>query len=300
MRKEKRVVKEFYNTFGWLRDADGIYKDTSTFVDLRPVLDSYRHRTHLRVKDFLKPHGEYFLDAGSGAIPHPEYLEYSAGYKWRVCVDLSERALIEAKSKLQEQGICVLADITKLPFKDGIFDATVCAHVLYHIPQDEQESAIHELYRTLKCGSSCTIIYAWPTSLLSKIAIYLSARQLTATIRRLISTIPGTRLLWRKIMKPALRIPDKPIPDNERHDMLGHPPLYAHFHSYEWFEKSLPHDWHVDIRCWRSVDRIFTTKFVHENLSGLFLVKLMSWLETIFPHTLARIGRYPIIIIQKD
>ena len=39
MRQEKQVVRDFYDTYGWEKEADGKYRDTSAFVDLRPVLD---------------------------------------------------------------------------------------------------------------------------------------------------------------------------------------------------------------------------------------------------------------------
>ena len=285
MRKEKQIVKKFYDTFGWHKNTDGIYNDTSGAVDLRSVLDSYYHKTHMRVKNFLISRGEYFLDAGSGAIPQPELLEYSSSYKRRVCIDLSERALMEARAKLKEQGLYVLADVANLPFKDGVFDAIVSAHVLYHVPQDEQESAVIELHRTMKCGSSCVIIYVWPTCLLTKIAKLFNARWI-------IAKISGTRL--RKIVKRVLQ-----IFDDEKHEGGSRPPLYLHAHNYQWFQKIVPYDWNVDIRCWRSVDNIFTETLVPNNFWGRLLMKLIFWLETVFPHALAKIGAYPMIIIRK-
>ncbi len=170
MRKEKQIVQEFYNNFGWHKVTGGIYKDTETFVDMRLVMRDYFHKMHMRVKRCIKSNVKYFLDAGSGAIPHPEYLKYSVGYERRVCVDFSIKALSESRSKLKDRGFYVVSDLTKLPFKDGIFDATVSAHVLYHIPEDEQKAAIFELYRTMKKDAKCVIIYIWPSSLLTKIA----------------------------------------------------------------------------------------------------------------------------------
>src|SRR5258707_3683017 len=93
LRHEKKVVREFYETFGWATDQTGTYNDTSSFVDLRPVLSAYYHDTQLRVRRFLKPSGTYFLDAGSGPVSQCEYVSYSAGYAYRVCIDLSPRAL---------------------------------------------------------------------------------------------------------------------------------------------------------------------------------------------------------------
>ena len=275
MSKEKQIAKEFYDTFGWYRNKYGVYKDTAAFVDMRSVLDSYRHKTHIRVKNFLRSRGEHFLDAGSGAIPHPEYLEYSSDYKWRVCVDLSQRALIEARSKLKEKGFLVLADVTKLPFRDEVFDASILAHVLYHIPRDEQKSVVLELYRTLKSGSSCVIIYSWPTCLITKIVefVFLVVRFF------------------------HVRAPKRTNNSLNEENIL--PPLYFHAHDYRWFQENFPDDWDLDIRCWRLVSTNFTRIFVPNNFLGELLMRVISWFETKIPHGLSRIGQYPMIIIRK-
>jgi SAM-dependent methyltransferase len=227
----------------------------------------------MRVKEFLKPHGEFFLDAGSGSIPLPEYLEYSSGYKWRVCLDISRRALIEAGSKTAKEGLCVLGDVTKLPFKDDVFEATVSSHVLYHVPADEQKSAVLEMHRTMKPGSSCVILYSWfpiPNRLITKL-------QNSAFCLK----------IWRKILQT-------PEEDDIR-------PLYFHAHDYEWFQDNFLHldGWDVDIRCWRSVDSILTRILVPSNYLGHLLLRLIFWSETVIPHALARIGRFPMIIINK-
>ena len=43
-----------------------------------------------------------------------------------------------------------VANIEKIPFRDGVFDAIVCIHVLEHVEDDR--SAISELFRVLKPG----------------------------------------------------------------------------------------------------------------------------------------------------
>jgi SAM-dependent methyltransferase len=159
LREDKRAVRNFYDTFGWSKRMSGPYVDTALFADIRPVLETYYHRTHIRVGKFLKGAGEYFLDAGSGPIPHPEYLEYSRHYRKRVCLDLSMRALIDARSKLGEHGAYVMGDLTALPFGDRTFDAILSAHAVYHVPDDQQAGAARELYRTLRDRGNCVITY---------------------------------------------------------------------------------------------------------------------------------------------
>jgi ubiquinone/menaquinone biosynthesis C-methylase UbiE len=285
VRREKQIVQEFYDNFGWDRGDDGFYRDTSTFVDLRPVLDDYYRKTHRLVKSFIPAHGQYFLDAGCGAIANAEDLQYSLGYRWRVCVDFSKRALWEARSRLGAEGFFVLADITKLPFKDNVFDGTVSAHVLYHVPEDEQEAALRELHRTVKRGGSCVIIYTWPICWLTKVATF--AQALGSIVM-----IPTT--FWRNLSRATA-----PQPKNVRESRQSHPPIYYHPHDYQWFDNTLPSEWDFDIRCWRSVDKIFTTTLVPNNFLGRLLMNLIFWFETRFPHLSARIGRYPMVVLRK-
>jgi SAM-dependent methyltransferase len=289
MRQEKQVVRDFYDTYGWEKEADGKYRDTSAFVDLRPVLDDYARKTHRRVLQFLPHHGECLLDAGSGAIAHPEYLEYSAHYNRRLCVDLSAKALTEARTKLGRKGIYVLADLTQLPFADNTFDATVSAHTLYHVPYDEQEVAVRELHRTLAPGGTCVIVYAWPTDWFHR------ARQQYRSILRFIARIPGLRRLKIIILGEHKAPPGGRAapPDSTR------PPLYYQPHDYRWFKNTFAGSLRIDIRAWRSVDRSFTEACVPNNRVGHLMMRIILWCEETFPHLLGRLGRYALIIITK-
>ena len=82
-----------------------------------------------------------------------------------MCVDLSLHGLVQARYKLGTHALCVVADLVSLPFRRDVSDAVLASHVLYHIPADEQLTAIHEFYRTLGDGARCVIIYIWPTSI---------------------------------------------------------------------------------------------------------------------------------------
>ncbi len=63
-----------------------------------PVARDYIHRCHLRVNRYIASHGDFLLDAGSGPVQWPEYLTYSEGYRFRVCLDISITALKEART----------------------------------------------------------------------------------------------------------------------------------------------------------------------------------------------------------
>jgi SAM-dependent methyltransferase len=281
VRSEKEVVRRFYDTFGWRKRPDGRYEDTAAFVDTRPVLSDYHHKVHLRLKELIRPTGEYFLDAGSGPVAHASSIEYSSGYRRRVCVDLSLTALSEARSKLAGRGLYVIADLTQLPFRDLTFDASICAHALYHVPEDEQRSVILELYRTLKRDRRCIIVYSWPTSLFR-------------SIPRLFGRVRRRALRWRQ------RSRSEAVPSgNGSGAHSDRPALYFHAHGRRWFRDNVPRNWAVEIRCWRSVGRDFTTEFVGDGTTGRLLMGLIYRLERMFPRRLARLGQYPMLVITR-
>ncbi len=69
----------------------------------------------------LAPKGDILLDAGSGPVQWPEYLTYSENYHYRLCADISITALKEARTRLGDKGLFVVADIANLPFKPECF-----------------------------------------------------------------------------------------------------------------------------------------------------------------------------------
>src|SRR5579872_3600 len=161
MSDDKKLVRNFYDQRGWHANAAGDYEDAVIFEDLRPVSKEYLKKCHDRVSRFLKPSGDYLLDAASGALQFKDYLQYSERYKYRVCVDLSFQALSEVKRKLGSKAICVLCDITNMPFRDGVMGGFVSLNTIYHIPKDEQATAVRELYRVLKPGGKGVVVYDW-------------------------------------------------------------------------------------------------------------------------------------------
>src|SRR4030067_3629467 len=101
----KHQVREFYDRVGGQEASDGFYQN-ATYEDLRPVARDYIHKCHLRVLRYLNPSGRFLLDAGSGPIQYPEYLEYSKSYQARVCADISIIALKEARKRIGSPGLC--------------------------------------------------------------------------------------------------------------------------------------------------------------------------------------------------
>src|SRR5574338_242241 len=168
----KRRVRQFYDRVGWQAAEGGNYQN-ARYEDLRPVSREYIHGCHLRVKRFLKPTGRFLLDAGSGPVQYAEYLTYSEGYQRRVCVDISIVALKEARQRIGEHGLFVVADVANLPFKAEPFEGVVSLHTFHHLPLAQQALAYDELHRVLRPGCPAVVVNGWTDSPLMRRSVWL-------------------------------------------------------------------------------------------------------------------------------
>ena len=283
---EKRIqkqVRQFYDEVGWQKVENNLYQN-SQFEDLRPVSSEYIHRCHLRVNRYLKSTGEFMLNAGSGPVQYPEYLTYSAGYEYRVCLDISYIALLDARDRLKRHGLYVLADVTNLPFHMDVFDGAVSLHTLHHLTIDDQVKAYYEIYRTLSPGTSGVIVNGWSKSLLMQ-----KLNRLMAFIERL------TKQRKKQDQKDNLRKSDSAdlgsgIPDRTFVDEINAPFLK------EKFAGRIP----IEIFVWRSVSVRFLRALIHPWLGGRCWLKFLYWLGDRFPHYLGENGAYPLIVLKKQ
>ena len=271
----KKLFQNFYNYVGW-KTIDGVLVDTLQFADRRPVVLKYFERIHRRVRAQLVPYGKFILDAASGPIPHPEQSLYSEGFDFHICLDFSFAALEGARAKLGRKGRYILADITQMPLRDESVDAVISLHTLYHVPADEQETALRELYRVLKPGARAVVVYSWgPHSMLMRL---LSPHR---GLNRRIAA-----LLTRTHASP----PASPAPSMK---------LYAHFHPYSWFQRALRILGSHKLACWRSVDVEFQRAYIHDWLFGKEILAVLAWIEEQFPSICGRLGQYPMFVISK-
>ena len=280
----KQKVREFYDRVGWRTIGEGLYQN-ARYEDLRPVSAEYLRRSHLRVGRHLAPEGNLLLDAGSGPIQYPEYLEYSAGYKYRVCLDLSERALIEARVRLGARGLYVVGDVARLPFREGCFAAVVSLHTIHHLPPSEHEAAFRGLYRSLGPGGRAAVVYSW------------GAR---SGLMRLAAPVVRLSMLLRRAVKGSEGYPaDRNANSAEADQLLRAPGTYTFRHDYGWFRRTLGDLPGFEIRVWRAVSVEFLRSLVHPMLLGRQVLRVISWLEERLPHWLGRHGQYPMILFSK-
>lgn len=283
----RQQVRDFYDSIGWKEIGEGLYQN-ARYEDLRPVTRDYIHRCHLRVKRHILPVGGLFLDAGSGPIQYPEYLEYAAGFRYRVCLDISILALRQARERIGDRGLFVVGDIVHLPFEAEAFDGLVSLHTIHHLPLSEHEAGFRELSRVLGAGGQGVIVYSWGehSSLMRLARLPIAVAQ---TVRRAAA----------RLARPSRRSPDGTPAGSTPEDLLSRPGTHTAHHDYRWVVSHLTDLPGFEIRVWRSVSTAFTRAFIFEVLLGRVWLRWLFWLEDLAPGWFGRMGQYPLFTIRK-
>jgi SAM-dependent methyltransferase len=280
----KQQVRAFYDRVGWKRVGECCYQN-ARYEDLRPVSQEYIHRCHLRVTRHLAPSGKYLLDAGSGPIQYPEYLEYSRGYQYRVCVDISYVALQEARERINEHGLYVVSDVARLPFKSYTFGGVVSLHTLHHLPQDEQVMAYNEIHRVMTPDRSAVIVNGWRTSAL--MLFFRPMRSIARVVLALYRRATGRPSL--KEQSPSSLFAQTDIPQA----------TFVYRQDPAWLKQEIGSHMPLEIFVWRSVSTAFLRVLIHRKLGGRWALKLLFWLEERAPRFFGLYGQYPLIVIRK-
>lgn len=283
----RKNVRQFYDQVGWQQGDEDCYQNTR-YEDLRPVSREYIHRCHLRVNRFLTPKGRYFLDAGSGPVQYPEYLTYSVGYLYRVCIDLSLVALREARKRLMEKGLYVVADVSHLPFQHCSFDGMVSLHTLHHLPLEEQKNAYLEIMRTLSDGNTAVIVNGSTSSALMRASQWLVI--FMEFFGKVIVKMKGSAI--KQTVHKSSPVVEKKGPEQPKG-------TYIQKMDAEWLRRELGQEMNIEIRVWRSVSVRFLRAVIHQMLGGRLLLRLLYWLEERFPDFFGEKGQYPLLILKK-
>ncbi|NPV76147.1 MAG: class I SAM-dependent methyltransferase [Anaerolineae bacterium] len=279
----KQQVRQFYDQVGWQKMADGVYQN-ARYEDLRPVSAEYIHRCHLRVTPFLKRGGRFLLDAGSGPVQYPEYLTYSEPYQYRVCLDISYVALLEARQRLGEHGLFVVSDVANLPFSSECFDGLVSLHTLHHLPPEEQQKAYREFYRVLSPGRNAVVVNGWTGS------------DLMGFFQPLVLLMERIGL-WLARLRGVQTSEPKPTQSAAVTEPTG---TFVRKLDADWLRKTLSDEMKFEIRVWRSVSVRFLRAIIHRPLGGKLWLRFIFWLEELFPHFFGEKGQYPLIVIRKS
>lgn len=279
----KQQVRQFYDEVGWQEVSEGIYQN-ARFEDLRPVSREYIHNCHLRVGRHLSLSGKYFLDAGSGPIQYPEYLEYSKGYQFRVCADISIVALHEARQRIAEKnefgkGLFVVADVANLPFCADIFEGVVSLHTIHHLPVEQHQQAFFELFRVLANSKTAVVVNGWENS--SFMDIFTKPLK---WVKRWMKRIR------RRVIQPSL---GRPSPNP------GEVSTFVNKHNAQWLKEKVGSVIPIEIFVWRSVSVHFLRVYIQPYLGGRWVLRQLFALEDRFPRFIGENGLYPLIVLFK-
>jgi len=275
---DKQRVFDYYNDVDYkVKDSFKIYEDSPKWVDFREVSSDYMKNSFTKASQFYPNHGEYLLDIASGPIGLPEYISLSDGYDCRVCVDISINALIQAKINLDrsgKKGIFICGDITNIPIQNNSVDAVLSQHTLYHIPKNDQKTAVEEMYRVAKPESKIVIIYSWffHSWMMN---LFLNVIQIYRILRHFAGKI------YVRIRKSK-------------------PRLYFYPHSPRWFRKSFSFGKNIEFYCWRSTNKYFLNLYIHKGLFGKKILDKLARIEDKYSKFMSKFGEYPAIVITKQ
>src|SRR5436190_20060853 len=101
---------------------------------------------------------KHILDAGCGNGRYTRFLLREADRDALITAfDLSQRMLARARNRLRSPRVThVSADLTRLPYPDGFFDACICGWVLEHLPAPIP--GLRELARVLQPGGKLLLL----------------------------------------------------------------------------------------------------------------------------------------------
>ena len=270
----EEIVRHFYDHFGWVSENAQCGEDV-LFRQFRTPYYPYHDRVIDRTLSCFSGGGDCLLLAGGGDLPE-SHIKLAQQFLDVFCLDISQKALEIAESKLQERSRYCLGSILDIPFPANTFDAVFCAHVIYHIDIDLQESAIDELIRVTKEGGRIVIIYSNPDSLINRI---LALRDRVG------------RLVRRFRKKPEMSFSQPSSPNR--------PPLYFARHPLRWWNRFEPRC-KVSMLPWDVMGNRQEKVLLRSDRMANLVYRVCSWIEEKFPNAAVRSWQYPIIIIDKS
>lgn len=124
----------------------------------------------IALRRLLPKNGKLMLELGAGAGRNtPRYV----GFERIVLLDYSTTQLAQARERLGRSNkyIYVAADIYRLPFRDGLFDAAAMIRVLHHMA--DAPKALHQTRKALQPGAVFILEFANKLNLKSILRYWL-------------------------------------------------------------------------------------------------------------------------------
>jgi len=210
------------------------------------------------------------LIAGCGCMPE-SHVRIAAGFDRVTCMDISAAALDNAEHELGTAASYRRESIVNNALPDSLFEAVFCAHVIYHIDKDEQETAIRQLVRVTRPGGRVVIVYYNPRSPLS---------------------IPGRVMRELKPRVDARRI--------LRGGNVSSLPaqMYFYAHPLGWWQRFTV-ECNVAFIPWSVIgSRPARALLWGDRMTAAFF-NAAIWFETKTPRAAVRLWQYPIVVLDK-
>jgi ubiquinone/menaquinone biosynthesis C-methylase UbiE/uncharacterized protein YbaR (Trm112 family) len=272
---DKERIFNYYNSIKYI-DFEGkkIYEDADKWVDFRDFMLPYTQHGFSNVRNYIQQEGKYFADIACGPVAFKEYARLAEGYTFRICIDISVNALLEAQYNLEkenQQGIFICADMLSLPLKENLCEAVVCHHALFHVEKDLQLTALKEMCRIAKPATTVAVVYDW----------FYHSMFMNITL--------GPIQLYRIARHYAGKLYAGIFKKNK---------LYFYSHSRSWFIRNNPGK-KINFYTWRSINKYFSKLYLHKKFGGEQLLNYIWKKEKEKPELMGKIGEYGVIVIEK-
>jgi len=269
-------TREHYDHIGWKRDPD-----THRLVDINdygvkedgPIRKEIWRRRREKIQAMFRSIGSplNLLECGCGGNPAIDLLREGDQYTG---VDFSSTGLLEAEKSLRSWGGTYHlqeADICRLPFADGQFDAVYSAHVLYHIDNPEgQGRALDEISRVLRPGGIAILHLVNPYPLFFPIRFGM----------RLVAGVPGLARVAERLRKKG-PVPYRPM-------RIG------------WYKRRLRPYGTVDVVSGGIPSTWFNQTISEYRYPIKFLWQAIGKLDAVTPRLAANLGNYFLLFFRKS
>jgi ubiquinone/menaquinone biosynthesis C-methylase UbiE len=111
------------------------------------------------------------IDFGSGVGNSVPFINKHMPNAQLTCLDVSSKSLDIARSRYRDYAEYVSFDGESIPFEDEFCDVVFSACVFHHIPNDEHEKLLREIYRILKPGGMFIVFEHNPFNPLTRNAV---------------------------------------------------------------------------------------------------------------------------------
>lgn len=263
----EKVVRDFYDNFGWKKFDEKSGEDSLFRRFSRPYY-GYHHLVNRRTLKCFSGVTGRLLIAGGGDLPET-HTQIAQQFSSVCCLDISKRSLDISKQKLGDKADYVLGSILDIPKPAEYFDAIYCAHVIYHIDKKLQANAIKELLRVIRPGGKVVIIYRNPDSIAAS----------------LVQKLFKISLLWRL---------QNCMPSTEIHV----PPIYFYAYPLEWWDQ-FRDTCDVDTLPWDVMSADQEKRLLINGTRAWCVYRLCAWYEKHFPKHAVKYWSYPIVVLSK-